>query len=174
MGRMCMSHAKGSGSSSWGSPSCTVGVDVCAYSGEAERLDRSNVNAPIGDGERSEATLGGRLAVERGLLSARWTFEHDPVGVVEQPITDSVGEGGLADVIVPLGGRELARHDRRAAAVAILEDLEEVAPLLVLHRRQSPVLKDKDVHPGELTQELAVGAIGACEAEVVEEREARR
>jgi hypothetical protein len=45
-----------------------------AYTGEAEHCDRSNVNAPIGDRDRSEATLAGRSAVELALLSPRRTF----------------------------------------------------------------------------------------------------
>ncbi len=40
-----------------------------AYTGEAEHRDRSIVNAPIGDRDRSEATLAGRSAVELALLS---------------------------------------------------------------------------------------------------------
>jgi hypothetical protein len=47
---------------------------VSAYTGEAEHRDRSNVNAPIGDRDRSEATLAGRSAVELALLSPRRTF----------------------------------------------------------------------------------------------------
>jgi predicted ATP-dependent serine protease len=39
-----------------------------AYTGEGEHRDRSMVNAPIGDRDRSEATLAGRSAVELALL----------------------------------------------------------------------------------------------------------
>jgi hypothetical protein len=56
------------------------------------------------------------------------------MSVVQEPVTDGVGQRGLADVVVPLGGRQLAGDDRRPQAVAILEDLEDVAPLLVLER----------------------------------------
>ena len=41
----------------------------CAYTGEAEHSDRPIVNAPIGDRDRSGATLAGRSAVELALLS---------------------------------------------------------------------------------------------------------
>ena len=43
--------------------------DLIAYSGEAEHPDRPIVNAPIGDRDRSGATLAGRSAVELALLS---------------------------------------------------------------------------------------------------------
>ncbi|HET9492333.1 MAG TPA: hypothetical protein VFR64_21625, partial [Methylomirabilota bacterium] len=40
-----------------------------AHTGEAEHPDRPIVNAPIGDRDRSGATLAGRSAVELALLS---------------------------------------------------------------------------------------------------------
>jgi hypothetical protein len=45
-----------------------------AYFGDRERVDCSIVNAVIGDGDRSGATLGGRSAVELALRSPRGTF----------------------------------------------------------------------------------------------------
>jgi hypothetical protein len=57
------------------------------------------------------------------------------VGVVEQPITDGVGQGRVPDVIVPLARRQLAGDDRRTGPGAIVEDLEEIAPLLFLTQR---------------------------------------
>ncbi len=42
---------------------------IIAYTGEAEHPDRPIVNAPIGDRDRSGATLAGRSAVELSLLS---------------------------------------------------------------------------------------------------------
>ena len=47
---------------------------------------------------------------------------------MEEAVADGVGQGRLAQVIVPLAGRQLARDDRRAAAVAVFENLEEIAP----------------------------------------------
>ena len=56
--------------------------------------------------------------------------------IVQEPIADGVGQRRLPDVIVPLGRGELARDDRGAAPIPVLENLEEVAALLVLRRRQ--------------------------------------
>ena len=83
------------------------------------------------------------------------------MGVVEEPIADGIGQGGLADVIMPLGRGELARADRGAAAMPVLEDLEQVAALLVLRRGQAPVIEQEDVHPRELAEEPAIGPVGA-------------
>jgi len=61
------------------------------------------------------------------------------MGVVQEAIADRVGQGGLAEIVVPVGGRQLARDDRGAAAVAILEDLEQVAALLILDGGEAPI-----------------------------------
>ena len=91
------------------------------------------------------------------------------MGVVEEPVADGVGERGLADEVVPLGRRMLARDDRGAAAIAILEDLEEVATLLILGRGQAPVLEVEDIETRELAQEPAVRAVGVGQAQVLEQ-----
>jgi hypothetical protein len=44
------------------------------------------------------------------------------VGAVYETIEQGVGQGGVADRIVPGGDRQLARHDGRAPAVAIFEN----------------------------------------------------
>jgi hypothetical protein len=75
------------------------------------------------------------------------------VSVVEKTIADGSGQGSIGEVVVPLGGRELARDDGRAAAVAILEDLEEVAALRVLYGGEPPVINQEDIEAGELTEQ---------------------
>jgi hypothetical protein len=63
------------------------------------------------------------------------------VSIVEEAVADGVRQRGLADVVMPLGRGELARDDRGAAAIAVLEDLEQVAAFLVLGRGQAPVVE---------------------------------
>ena len=75
---------------------------------------------------------------------------------MEQPIADGVGQGGVGEVGVPRGGWELAEDDGRAGGVAILEDLEQVAALLILDRREAPVVDQKDVEAGELAEQADV------------------
>jgi hypothetical protein len=62
-------------------------------------------------------------------------------------------------------------------AEPILEDVEQVAALLVPRRGRAPVIEEEeeDVHPGEFTEELAVGAVGTRqERRSSKRREARR
>ena len=62
------------------------------------------------------------------------------MGVVQETVADGVGEGRLAEVVVPLGGRQLARNDDRSGAVAVLQDFQEVTALLILDRGETPVI----------------------------------
>ena len=55
-------------------------------------------------------------------------FQLDAVGPVDQAVEDRIGDGGVADGVVPGRDRELAGHDGGLEAVAILEDLQEVVP----------------------------------------------
>jgi len=52
--------------------------------------------------------------------------EIDAVGVVDEPVEDGVGVGRIADQFMPAVDRDLAGDDRRAPAVALLDDLEEI------------------------------------------------
>jgi hypothetical protein len=54
------------------------------------------------------------------------TGKIDPVRVVDDAIEDGIGIGGIADQLVPFVDGDLAGDDRRSAAVAFFENLEEV------------------------------------------------
>lgn len=64
-----------------------------------------------------------------GALSHALAGEREPVGVMDEAIKDGVGEGGVPDSLVPVLDRQLAGDDGGAAAVAVFEDFEQVAPL---------------------------------------------
>ena len=72
------------------------------------------------------------------------------MSVVQEPVADRIGQGRVAEVVVPLGRRQLAGDDGRAGAVAVLQDLEEIATLRVLDRSEAPVIDDEDVEAGQL------------------------
>ena len=64
------------------------------------------------------------------LLAQAVAAQFDAVGVVDDPIEDGVGQGGIADEFVPAIDRKLAGDDQRAGVVAVLDDLQQVALLL--------------------------------------------
>src|SRR6266478_1967749 len=68
---------------------------------------------------------------------AQWQFERldaffahrfsahlDAVGIVHQTIQDAVGDGGIADLLVPARYRQLGCQDGGASLVAVLADLQ--------------------------------------------------
>jgi hypothetical protein len=63
------------------------------------------------------------------------------MGVVNEPIEDGVGDGRVADQFVPVIDRKLAGHDGRGSSMPIVEDFQEIAPLVECERCQAPVSK---------------------------------
>src|SRR5690606_31141133 len=102
-------------------------------------------------------------------LSDRAAREIDGMSVVYEAIEDCVGDGWIADVLVPLADGELASEDSRSIAVAVLEDLEDIAALLFAHGRDAPVVDNEQVHLGKASQQLGVRAIGTGHQEFLEQ-----
>ena len=73
----------------------------------------------------------------------------DAMGIVDQPVEDAVGGGGIADLFVPAYDRQLRSEDRRAGLVAILADLPEVTALGFAHRSHGPVVDHQHVDAAE-------------------------
>ena len=84
-----------------------------------------------------------------GDLSHAFSFQDDAVGVVDEAVEDGVGEGGIADDLVPVFDRDLAGDDGGAAAVAILDDFEQVAALLGGQRIEPPIIEDEQLDAGD-------------------------
>ena len=53
------------------------------------------------------------------------------MGVVDQPIEDGVCDCGVGDGFVPVIDWELAGHDGGAAIVPIIDELQQIARLIV-------------------------------------------
>ena len=62
------------------------------------------------------------------LLSHAFSGELKAVSVVNEAIQDGVAEGWVADNVVPMFDGDLAGDDGGGATVAIIEDLQKVAP----------------------------------------------
>ncbi|MGY4623853.1 hypothetical protein ACVWY3_001609 [Bradyrhizobium sp. USDA 4486] len=58
-------------------------------------------------------------------------FESDAVGVVDDPVEDSVCDGRLADHVVPLRNGQLGGNQGRFAPIALFEDFEEIKALRI-------------------------------------------
>jgi len=71
--------------------------------------------------------LGGgrRFAPAQGL-----TEELDAVGPLQQPVQHGVRDRGVANGLVPVSDRELARDDRRVQLGTVLDHLEQIGRLI--------------------------------------------
>ena len=76
---------------------------------------------------------------------------------------------GLAISLVPVLDRQLAGHDRRAAAVPIVDDLQEVAPLIGRQRGEAPVVEDQQIDAREGLEQPCMPAVAACERQRIEQ-----
>ena len=91
------------------------------------------------------------------------------MGVVHEPVEDGVAEGGVANDVVPVIDGELAGDECRAASVAVLEDLEEISTLGLVEGLETEVIDEQSGGPLESIEEPGIGAVGASDAEFVEQ-----
>ena len=91
------------------------------------------------------------------------------MGVVEEAVADRIREGGVAEEVVPLGDGQLTRHDGRARAVAVIEELQEVAAILRREGIEPEIIDEQHVDTRELGEQAEVGAVGAGQGEFMEE-----
>src|SRR5262245_28245993 len=64
---------------------------------------------------------------------------------------------------------ELAGHDCRAAAVAIVDGFEQVATLLRGQRCEPPIVEDQKLDTREALEEAHIPSIAACQRKCVEQ-----
>jgi hypothetical protein len=69
-----------------------------------------------------------------------FAFKLDTMGIVNNAIEDRIGERRIADNVVQAIKRDLAGDEERAFVVSIIDDLEEIAALLVIERFRSKIV----------------------------------
>ncbi|MBB4383660.1 hypothetical protein GGD61_008365 [Bradyrhizobium sp. SBR1B] len=77
------------------------------------------------------------------LLSHAVAAKLDAVGIVDEAIEDGVGDGWVADEVVPVIDGDLTGDEGRAAGVSVLDDLEEIAALLVAELLRPPIVESR-------------------------------
>ena len=83
------------------------------------------------------------------LFSHAFSGELKAVSVVNEAIEDGVAEGGVSDHVVPMLDRDLAGDDGRGATVAIIKDLQKVAPFGRVENRKAPVIEDQELNAAD-------------------------
>src|SRR2546430_5216687 len=74
-----------------------------------------------------------------------------------------------SDQLVPLINGKLAGDDGRMAAVAVLEDLQEVVASRGVERFEAPVVEDEQIDAAECAQQTRVAAVAARQCEIAEQ-----
>jgi hypothetical protein len=80
----------------------------------------------------------------------------DTMSVVHEPVEDTVGDGGVSDLLVPLQDGNLRSQDRRSCLITLVTDFPEVAPLGFLHGRHGPVIDHQNIDTAEPGQHPGV------------------
>ena len=109
------------------------------------------------------------ISEHRTLLSQAFAGEVDPVGVVDHPIEDRIGECRDADHIVPAVDRDLAGDHERAGVVTILDNFEKISRLIGGERFGPPIVEDEQFCARDCAQKPGVTSIAMGDREIGEQ-----
>jgi hypothetical protein len=117
-----------------------------------------------GHGRSCSGTFGSdELAPQGG------AFQLDAVRTMNNAVEDRVTERGIGDHLVPLTDRDLAGDQQRAAVVAVIDDLKQIAALFGIERLRTPVVDDQEPDTFEHGQEARQAALAARLGQVAEQ-----
>jgi hypothetical protein len=139
--------------------------------GHLFRLKSAGVASSVGGADLSIGVIGrsSHHVLPSLLFSEGFAPELDPMGVVDDAIEDGVGQGRIADQIMPSIDRDLAGDQRGTSAVPFLGDLQEVAALFRTERFQPPIVQDQQLHSAECPHKPGVTTIAMCQRQIGEQ-----
>ena len=88
---------------------------------------------------------------------------------MDEAVEDSIGEGGVAEAVVPFLDRELAGDQGGPGGVSVLEEFEQVAAMVGIELGEAEVVEHDEVELGEGGEEFGIGAVAAGDGEVVQQ-----
>jgi putative transposase len=80
---------------------------------------------------------------------------------VDEAVEYGVGDGGIGDDLVPVLDRHLAGDDGRTALVAIVDHLEEIAPLIAGKRSEPPIVEDEEIDTRQRLEQASIAPVAA-------------
>ena len=86
---------------------------------------------------------------------------------MNEAIQDGVAQSGVADNVVPMFDGDLAGDDGGGATVAIIEDLQQVAPFGRTENRKAPVVEDQELNAADGFEQAAIAAVAASQGKLV-------
>ena len=93
----------------------------------------------------------------------RLTFERDAMSVVDEPIEDGVGDGGLADDFVPGIYGQLAGDEGGFKPMAVFHHVEQIPALGGAERFQAEVVEDDEIGVRQLLEHAGIAALAVGE-----------
>jgi len=69
-------------------------------------------------------------------------------------VEDTVGQGGIADLLMPLSHGQLGSEDGGAGLVAFLGDFPEVAAFAFAHGGHHPVIDDQNIDAAQTGEQI--------------------
>ena len=87
---------------------------------------------------------------------------------MNEAVQDGVAQSGVADDIVPMFDWDLAGDDGRGATVAIIEDLQKVAPFGRTENSKAPVVEDQELNAADGFKQSAIAAVAASKGKCLE------
>ena len=91
------------------------------------------------------------------------------MSIVNDAIQDGVSESGVAYDVVPMFDRNLTGDDGRGSTMAIVKDLQKVAPFGRIEHRQAPIIENEELNASEGFEQAAIAAVAPSEGECLEQ-----
>ena len=102
-------------------------------------------------------------------LAHRRSVQCDAVGGVDDAVEDGVGQGGIADDLVPMLDRHLAGDDEGSPATSVLGDFEEIPPVLRQQGLRSKIVENQYIDLRQRGQQLGMAAVAPGQVELGEQ-----
>src|SRR6202140_1111245 len=113
--------------------------------------------------------VGVKSLIAGVLFSHAFSGELQAVSVVNEAVQDGVAEGGVSDNFVPMFDGDLAGNDGRGATVAIIKDLQKVAPFGRIENRKAPVIEDQELNAADGLEQATIAAVAASKGKGLEQ-----
>ena len=88
---------------------------------------------------------------------------------MDETIQDCIGKRGIWDAFVPAADRDLGGDEGGGAAIAVIDDFEQVFGLRAGEGVTQPIIQNEQVAAGERAQQLGIRAIGLGEGQGLEQ-----
>ena len=69
------------------------------------------------------------------------------MSIVHEPVEDAVGDGGITDLRVPGGDRQLTGQQGGMHLITRIADLQKITALSLGQRRHRPIVDDQQIEP---------------------------